>query len=205
MISRDGVEDEIETAGVLFHLVSVARNNDLVGAKADRVLFLVRRGREDDDVRSERISKLHSHVAESAKTYDANFFALGDAPMTHGRVGRDPGTEQRRGCAEVEVGWNTQNKTLIHDDAFGVATIGDASEMFVRRVEGKDHVGAELLQVTLALGTSAVRVDHAADCGQVAWFVLRDVRADLCYTADDLVARYDRVIRGHDLAPLVAH
>ena len=42
VIGRDGVEDEIETARVLFHLVGIARDNDLVGTEAERVFLLVR-------------------------------------------------------------------------------------------------------------------------------------------------------------------
>src|SRR5437762_5913468 len=160
---------------------------------------------QDDDVRSERMRKFYCHVAQSAQTDHANFLALGHAPMMHGRVRCDSGTEQRRGCAEIEVGWKTQNKAFIDDDTFGVAAIGYASKMFVRRIESENHVRAELLEAGLTLRAGAVRVDHAADRGEVARFVFRDPRADFCHTADDLMARYDRVIRGHELAPLVAH
>src|SRR6266496_4378164 len=132
---------------------------------------------QDDDVRSERMRKFYRHVAEPAETDHANFLALGHAPMMHGRVRCDPSTEQWRGCAEIEVGWNTQNKAFIDNDTFGVAAVGYASEMFVRRVEGKDHVRAELLEARLTLRAGAVRVDHAADRGEVARFVLRDPRA----------------------------
>ena len=98
VIGGDGVEDEVEAAGVLLHFVGVARDDDLVGAEAERVVLLVGRGGEDDDVRSERMRELHAHVAEPAETDHANLLALGDAPVAHGRVGRDPGAEQRRGC-----------------------------------------------------------------------------------------------------------
>jgi len=47
------------------------------------------------------MSKLHSHVAQSAETDHANLLALSDTPMMHGRVGRDPGAEQWRGCGEI--------------------------------------------------------------------------------------------------------
>ena len=150
------------------------------------------------------MSKLHRHVAEPAEADHANFLALADAPMMHRRVRSDAGAEQRRGCAEIEVGWNAQNKSFIDNDAFGVPAVGDASEMFVRRIEGEDHVRTELFETGLALWAGAIRIDHAADRGHVARFVLRDPRADLGHTADDLVTRYDRVIRGHELAPFVA-
>src|SRR6266496_454507 len=133
------------------------------------------------------MSKLHGHVAQSAKTDYANFLALGDAPMMHGRVCRDPSTEKWRGSGKIKIGGDAQD------------------EVFVRRVEGEDHVRAELLKASLALWAGAVRIDHAADRGKITWLVLGNCRADLGHTADDLMAGDNRVIRGHELAPLVAH
>jgi len=63
VIGGDGVEDEVKAASVLLHLVGVARDDDFVGAEAERVFLLVGRGGEDDDVGSERMSELHAHVA----------------------------------------------------------------------------------------------------------------------------------------------
>src|SRR5207248_3664096 len=95
---------------MLIHLVRVARDNDFVGAEAERVFLLVRRGSKDDDVRSERMSKFYSHVAESAETDHANFLAFSDAPVMHRRVGRDAGAEKRCGCGGIEVGGDTQDR-----------------------------------------------------------------------------------------------
>src|SRR6266567_839534 len=140
MIGGDGVEDEIEAASVLIHLVGI--------------------------------------------TGDDNFLALGDAPVMHRRVRRDPGAEQRRGCGWIEVGGDTQNEAFIDDDAFGVATVGHASEVLVRRVEGKNHVRAKLLKASLALWAGAVRINHATDRSEVAGLVLSNSRADLGATAE---------------------
>src|SRR5437660_1817658 len=93
---------------------------------------------------------------------------------------------------------------FIDNDAFGVAAVGHASEMLVRRIEGKNHVRAELLETSLALCAGAVRIDHAADRGEIPGLVLGNCRADLDNTADDLVTGNNRIIRGHELAPLVA-
>src|SRR5438093_2067207 len=150
------------------------------------------------------MSKLHRHVAEPTETDHTNFLALGDAPMMHGGVGRDTGAKQRGGSSKIEVGWNAQDEAFIDDDALGVAAIGHASEMLVRRVEGEDHVRAELLEASLALWAGAVRIDHAADRGEIAGLVLGNRRADLGDTADDLMTGDNRVIRCHELAPLVA-
>src|SRR5438477_587095 len=53
---------------MLIHLVGIAGDDNFVGAEAERVLLLVRRGGEDDDVRSERMSKFYRHVAQSRGT-----------------------------------------------------------------------------------------------------------------------------------------
>src|SRR6266699_2930941 len=151
------------------------------------------------------MSKLHGHVAQSAKTDYANFLALGDAPMMHGRVCRDPSTKKWRGSGKIKIGGDAQDEAFVNDDAFGVAAVGHASEVFVRRVEGEDHVRAELLKASLALWTGAVRIDHAADRGEITWLVPGNCRADLGHTADNLMAGDNRVDSRHELAPLVAH
>src|SRR6266481_6792703 len=112
---------------------------------------------QNDDVRSERVSKFYRHVAKSTETDHANFLALGDAPMMHRRIGGDPGAEQRRGCGKIKVGWEAQNEVFIDDDAFGVTAVGHASEVLVRRIEGENHVRAELLETSLALCAGPVR------------------------------------------------
>ncbi len=66
-------------AGVLFHLVGVLRDDDLVGAEPQRVLRLLRRGGEDDHVRPERVGELDAHVPEPAEADDADLLALADA------------------------------------------------------------------------------------------------------------------------------
>src|SRR4030095_7249786 len=93
---------------------------------------------------------------------------------------------------------------FIDDDAFGVATVGYTPEMLVRRVEGEDHVRAELFKVSFAVRTAAVRVDHAADRDEIPGLVLANRGADFGNTPDNLVAGDNRVVRGHELAPLVA-
>src|SRR6266702_4311382 len=151
------------------------------------------------------MSKLHGHVAQSAKTDYANFLALGNAPVMHGRVCRDPSTKKWRGSGKIKIGGDAQDEAFVNDDAFGVAAVGHASEVFVWRVEGEDHVRAELLKASLALWAGTVRIDHAADRGEITWLVLGNCRADLGHTADNLMAGDNRVDSRHELAPLVAH
>jgi hypothetical protein len=40
------------------------------------------------------VSELHAHMAKSAETDHADLLALGDAPVAHGGVGRDPGAKE---------------------------------------------------------------------------------------------------------------
>ena len=205
VLGGDGVEDEIETASMLLHFIGVAGDDHFVSTEAERVFCFVGRGGEDDDVGTERTGELHAHVSQSAKTDHANFLALGDAPVAQGGVGCNPGAEEWRDSREIEVGGNAQNEAFIDDNAIGVATIGDTSEVFVRGVEGEGKVRAELLKASLAMGTGTIRVHQAADRGEVAWLVLRNCRANLGDTADDLMTWYNWVDGGHDTAPLVTH
>jgi hypothetical protein len=94
---------------------------------------------------------------------------------------------------------------FVDDDAFGIATIRKTSEVLIRRVKGEDHVGAELLQAGLAIWAGVVRIHHATDRNEIARFVLGHCRPDLCDTADDLVARNNRIVRGHELAPFITN
>src|SRR5205809_6922913 len=114
---------------MLFHLVGIAGDHHFIGAKAKRVVFLVRRGGEDNDVGSERVSKFYRHVTEPAETNHADFLAFADAPVAHRRVRRDSSAKERRGSGEFEIGRDAQNEALIDYDAFGVAAVGHASEV----------------------------------------------------------------------------
>ncbi len=97
-----------------------------------------------------------------------------------------------------------QDKALVDDHAVGVAAIGDASQVLIGEVVGEDHVRAELLEASLALGAGAVGIDHAAHGGEVPRFESSDRGADPGDPADDLMA-WDAGIHGrHDAAPLIA-
>ena len=98
-----------------------------------------------------------------------------------------------------------QHESLIHHDAFGISAIGDASEMFVRRIKSQDHIRTELLEACLALCTRSIRIHHAADRSDVARLELCDSRAYLGHTTDDFVARHNWINGGHKLAPLISH
>ena len=94
---------------------------------------------------------------------------------------------------------------FVDNDAIGVTAIGDTTNVFVRRIESERHVWAELLEVTFAIWAGAVGVDHATNRDEIACLVLGNGRTDLGYTADDLVAGNDWIVRRHELAPFVAN
>ena len=203
VIRGDRIEDEVETTSVLLHLVGVTGDDDFVGAEAQRIFLFAGRGGEDHDVGSERMGKLHAHVAQSAETDHTNFLAPRHAPAAQGRVGCDPGAEERRGPGWIEIGGYPQNEVFVDDDAVRISTIGNAPEVLVRGVEGEGLIRAELFKSILAVGAGPVRVDQAADRGEVPGLEPGDGGADLGDTTDDLVARHDRVDGRHESAPLV--
>ncbi len=70
VVGGDGIEDEVEAAGMLCHLIRVAGEDNFVGAKAQSVFLLVGRSGEEDDMSSESVGELDAHVAQPAETDD---------------------------------------------------------------------------------------------------------------------------------------
>src|SRR4029450_10662990 len=105
------------------------------------------------------MGKLHPHVAKSAETDHSHLLALGDAPMTHGGVGRDTGAEERCGAGGGEIRRYAQDETLIDDDTIGIATIGDAAEVLVGGIVCCRTVWAQLLEPFPAIRAVVVRID----------------------------------------------
>ena len=190
---------------MLLHLVGIAGDDDFVSAEAKRVLLLVRRSGEHDNVGSERVAELHRHVAKPTETNHTDFLALAHTPVAHRRVCRDSSAKQRRGAGGIQIRRDAQNEVFVDDDAFRIATIGKAAEVFVRRIESEDHVRTELFKACFAVVAGAVRIDHATDRDEIACLVLGNCRSDLDNTTDDLMPGNDRIVRGHELAPFVAH
>src|SRR4029077_11138803 len=178
---------------------------DFIRTQAKRIILLVRRSGEDDDVRSERMSKFYRHMAETSQTDHSYFLAVRDIPMAHGRVSGYACAQERRRCREFELRRNSQYELFIDDDAIGVATVSDSSQIFVRAVVGEYHVRTKLLKARFAIWAGAVRIDQAANRGEFAGLGLGAFRADLGHTADDFMARDNRVNRRHDTAPLVTN
>jgi hypothetical protein len=81
VVRGHGVQDEIEAAGVLLHLVHISGDHNFVGAKPQCVLSLAGGCGEDDHVGSEGAGELHAHVAQPTQAHDPDLLALGDAPV----------------------------------------------------------------------------------------------------------------------------
>ena len=114
---------------------------------------------------------------------------------------------QRSGAtpAESQFRGHAQHESLIDNDAVGVATVGDAAQVLVGRIEGECQVRAEILEASPAFGAGAVGVDEAAYCGQVSRLEFRYGRTDLGHSPNNFVARDNRIHGWHEFAPLVAH
>jgi hypothetical protein len=90
---------------------------------------------------------------------------------------------------------------LFDYNTIGIATVGNASKVHIRRVVGQCHMRAELLKTGLALLAVTIRVNQAAYCGNVARLELGDCGANLGDTANDLMSRNTWIDSGHG-APL---
>jgi hypothetical protein len=62
VFGRDRVENEVEAALVLSHLIGISRNDDVVCAEAKRVFFFVMRSGKHYYMGSERMSKFYRHM-----------------------------------------------------------------------------------------------------------------------------------------------
>src|SRR5579883_2957759 len=108
-------------------------------------------------MRAESVGELRGHVAETTQTHNPDFLAFSDASAAHRGIGGNPGTKQRSGSGEFEIGRNTQCEVFLNDNAVRVAAVRDRGCLvLVRRVEGKSQVRAEILQPRLAVRTCAV-------------------------------------------------
>src|ERR1051325_4931487 len=159
---------------MLLHLIGITRNNNFIGAEAERVISLSGRCGEDNDVSSECTTKLHRHVTESSQSDHADLFIFANPPVAHRRICSNPRTEERRCSGNIQIRRYTQNEMFVNDNATGIAPVGDAAEVFVRRIESQCHVWAELFEVAFAILTGSIGVDHTADGDKIAWLVLAD-------------------------------
>ncbi len=53
--------------------------------------------------------------------------------------------------AGIQIRRDAQNEVFVDDDAFRIAAIGKAAEVFVRRIESEDHVRTELFKACFAV------------------------------------------------------
>jgi len=58
VVGGDGIQDEVEAAGVLRHFVGIAGEDDLIGAQAEGIVLLAGRSGEDHGVRAEAWANL---------------------------------------------------------------------------------------------------------------------------------------------------
>jgi hypothetical protein len=85
-----------------------------------------------------------------------------------------------------------------------IATIGDASKVYIWRVVGEGHMRTILLKTGLAFRAVTVGVNHAAYRSNVAGLELGNFRAYLGDTADNFMSRNAWIDSRHR-APLAAN
>src|ERR1043165_3817486 len=205
MLRRDGIENEVKRAGVLFHLAAVARHDHFVCAESQCVLFLFGRSTEHRDVRSHCVGRLHAHVAQPAKTDDADLPAFRHTPVAQRRVGCDSRAQWWPRTREIEIRRNAQYEVFVDDDGFGVAAVGHAAEMFVRRVVSENAIRTKLLEVFATLVAGKIGGNHAPDTYEISWFVFRYTASNVRNAANDFMAWDDGIDSWRELIPLVAY
>src|SRR6185369_8590037 len=74
VINGNGIEDKVEAAGMLLHLIRIGGNDDFIGTQAQRILLLAWRSGEYHDMCAESLGELDSHVSQSTKAGHTDFF-----------------------------------------------------------------------------------------------------------------------------------
>src|SRR5208283_5399415 len=128
---------------MFLHLVSVLRDDNLVGSQTLRVFHLARRCCEDHRVRAHCVREFYSHVPEAAETDNTDLLAWANAPVVQRRVRRDARAEKRSNGSKVEICRDIKDKFLIHHNGVGVSPYGGAAEVFVLSTVGPNLIQAE--------------------------------------------------------------
>jgi hypothetical protein len=149
------------------------------------------------------VGKLHAHVPKASKTDHSHLLSFADVPLAHRRIRRDPGAKQWRGSGEIEVCGDAKHKSLIHNNALGIAAVGYASKVFIRSVEGVSRIRAELFEACLAFGAGAIRINEAANSGEISGLEVQDSGADPGDAANNLVSSDTGIHRRHNFFPLI--
>lgn len=193
ILGRDRVENKVERVGGRFHGVGVGRGDEGVRAELRRVGLLGERRADHSDVRAERATKLHAHMAETAETDDRHARAWLHVVSEDRRERRNAGAQQRCDASEILVQRrrNSENKVLVDDHRLAVAAVVDRAVLVLRVVRPLVCL-AELLLVVATLATRATRVNHAADANDVADLELVHAAADRRHATNDLVTRHHR-------------
>ena len=85
----------------------------MIGAEAFGIVLFAIGLTEHRSIRSERVRKLRSHVAETAKSNHSNSCGT-CVPVFQRRIECDAGAEQRRGRVEQKILRHAQEVLFIH-------------------------------------------------------------------------------------------
>mmetsp|Transcript_37019 Transcript_37019/g.69031 ORF Transcript_37019/g.69031 Transcript_37019/m.69031 type:complete len:379 (+) Transcript_37019:57-1193(+) len=199
VVSRDGVNDEVQGAGSCVHFLLLGHHHKLVGLQLlHRLVALALAARQDGDLTAPSLPDENSHGTKATKASHAQLHAGLEAVVSHGRVDGHAGAKQRRGACQVQGVGDPADVILVHHNALGVAAIGWLAPILrvlltvlvlVLAVVGHDgaSVAVVLIAILAALAAPAA-VDHAAHAHLVAHLIFGDALAHGRHNTTNLVA-----------------
>ena len=152
-ICRDCVDDDIEGVTCSLHLAIVTGVEEVMGAKAHRILFLALGVADHGDVSAHGDSELDSHVAKTAEPHHADLHARADEPLAQRVVEGDAGAQQRCSSVERQVLGDVQDVALLAHDVSGVSAVGGGDAIALEAVVGR---GVSAIEAVLLLADVAV-------------------------------------------------
>src|SRR5258706_5654171 len=101
-------------------------------------------------------------------------------PVAEGRIGGDPGTQQRCHAFQRQVRGNSESVLFIDNDLSGVTTIGRGLTIFLIAIVGDDQtISAILLKTCITVGALPTSIDEAANAGEDSYIELSHPLAHL--------------------------
>ena len=173
-----------------------ARGSELLGK-----VSLTQAARQNGDLSPLRRRDLNAHVSQATKTQNGDLVTRAHVPSGNGRIGGDPGAQQRSCRHEAQGVGDATDEPLVDDDLLAVPALGDGAVDVTGVVCSHGPVETGLLLSCRALLTVAAGIDQTPDTHPVAGLVLRHLGTDGLDDTGDLVTDGEREMR---VTPLVA-
>src|SRR4051812_43284672 len=119
-------------------------------------------------------------MTQPSESDDTDFLPFPHFPPLKRRVSSDAGTEQWRSRGQVQVLRHAEHECFVHDNCFGISTVGNAAGDFVLAIISERHpVLAKLFIAITATGTGPARIDHASYCRDIPF--LEPLHGGTCF------------------------